>query len=171
MASLHLVALLVTAGTFAVAAVTKTWHRDEFAGSLVALRLVRPAVARLAANAVIVGEAALVVLCLLPATRIAGLALASIAFLGLAGVALRAARRPPASCRCFGVSGAPLGRPHVVRNTGLAAVAAVAAVTSAPAPGLGALSVAATVAFVLVALVVHLDDLAALVGTPAEGVR
>lgn len=167
MGSVHLVALLVAAGTFAVAAVAKARHRDEFAGSLVALRLVRPGVARPAANAVIAGETALVVLCLWPATRVAGLALAALAFLGLAGVALRASRGPvAAACRCFGVSGAPLGRPHAVRNAGLAAVALLAAVTSAPSPRTGPLLVAATAAFVLVALVVHLDDLTALVRTP-----
>jgi Methylamine utilisation protein MauE len=167
--SVHLVALLVTAGTFAVAAVAKAGHRDEFAGSLVALRLVRPAVARTAAAAVIAGESALVLLCLWPPTRVAGLVLAALAYLGLAAVALRAARGPvPAACRCFGVSGAPLGRPHAVRNAGLAAVAVLTAATSGPAPGLGALLVAATAAFVLVALVAHLDDLTALV-SPVGG--
>ena len=173
MRSLHAVAVLVTIGTFAVAAVAKARHRDEFAGSLVALRLVRPAIARPAANLVIAGETALVLLCLWPATRAAGLGLAALAFLGLAGVALRAGRRPPVMCRCFGVSGAPLGRPHAIRNTGLAGVALLGAATTGPAPGTGSLLVAATVAFVVVALVVHLDDLAALVRAPldVEGVR
>ncbi|HEY7103975.1 MAG TPA: MauE/DoxX family redox-associated membrane protein [Mycobacteriales bacterium] len=167
MASVHLVALLVTVGTFGVAAVAKARHRAEFAGSLVALRLVRPAVARPAANAVIAGETALVLLCLWPATRLAGLGLAVLAFLGLAAIALPAARGPvPAACRCFGVSGAALGRPQAVRNAGLAGVALLAAVTSGPSPGAGALLVAATVAFVLVALLVHVDDLTALVRTP-----
>lgn len=167
MRSVHLVALLVTAGTFAVAAAAKAGHRDEFAGSLVALRLVRPGLARTAAITVVAGETALVGLVLWPATRSVGLVLAAAAFLGLAGVALRAARGPlPAACRCFGVSGAPLGRPHAVRNAGLAGVALLAALTSGPAPGPGALLVAATVAFVLVALIVHLDDLTALVRTP-----
>jgi hypothetical protein len=170
--SVNLVALLVTAGTFAVAAVAKARHRDEFAGSLVALRLVRPVVARPVANAVIAGETALVVLCLWPATRVAGLVLATLALLGLAGVALRDARGPaPAACRCFGVSGAPLGRPHAVRNGGLAGVALLAAATSGPAVRIGPLLVAATVAFVLVALVVHLDDLTALVRTPGTAER
>ncbi|MER5826555.1 MauE/DoxX family redox-associated membrane protein [Streptomyces mirabilis] len=66
-----------------------------------------------------------------------------------------------ASCACFGVSTAPIGRRHVVRNTVLLALAAALAGTPAPTQAAGVL-IAAFGALVGALLVIFTDELGTL---------
>ncbi|MFJ7158964.1 MauE/DoxX family redox-associated membrane protein [Streptomyces sp. NPDC101118] len=134
---------------------------DSVAGMPLAPRRGIPAVAA----AVILAEAAVPVLLLLPGTRfrvagfLAATALPAVFGLSIA-LALHRGAAPP--CRCFGPSVTPLGARHLVRNTLLAALAAAGAVLAVrpagPAhPGGAALAAAAGV--LVAVLVAALDDI------------
>jgi hypothetical protein len=95
---------------------------DGFAGSVRALLPVAASAARPVAGVVLAIEAAIVPLCLLaPAVGLACAAGLLTAFAVAIGRALRRGVREP--CRCFGRADTPLGRRHLVRAAGLAAVA------------------------------------------------
>ncbi|SCL69877.1 MauE/DoxX family redox-associated membrane protein [Micromonospora peucetia] len=115
---------------FLIAAVSKVAGREAFASFAVSLRrmrllpngLVRP-VAALVVGAELTAGAALA---WPTANGAPGFALAAtllILFAAGIGRAVRLDIREP--CRCFGPSETPLGRPHIVRNAVLAAVACV----------------------------------------------
>jgi methylamine utilization protein MauE len=78
--------------------------------------------------------------------------------------AVRGGVRAP--CRCFGASSTPMGRPHLVRNGLLLAVAVVglagALLGPVASPGLGVAAVAILPGLVAGALVMSFDDLVAL---------
>ncbi|WP_086841155.1 MauE/DoxX family redox-associated membrane protein [Amycolatopsis kentuckyensis] len=118
------------------------------------------------AAATAVAELAVAVLVGFPATYRPGLGLATailLVFCAAIARSMRLGRR--VTCRCFGRSGAVLGRVHLVRNTFLAVVAG-AATAVPPGPGLG-LDTGAAAALVgaFAALVaINADSLAGLVG-------
>ncbi|HEY0638751.1 MAG TPA: MauE/DoxX family redox-associated membrane protein [Pseudonocardiaceae bacterium] len=198
MAYLGLFGCWVLAGTLVIAALAKLRAFDDFAGSLVALRLVtgparpttgrtrstagpvRPLIgrARLLAGAVVGAELTAAALCLLPVTAVVGLGVAAAlmaAFAVVAGTAGR--RRAVVPCRCFGSGGAPLGRRHVLRNglllgLALAALPAGLAAPGDPDPSTVGLLLTLVTAAVAVALVVRFDDIADLVlPLPTDPIR
>ncbi|MEU9497949.1 MauE/DoxX family redox-associated membrane protein [Streptomyces sp. NPDC048196] len=121
--------------------------------------------------AVIVAASEVVVLLLLlasplaaPAGPVGFLLAAGLLLAFTAGAALMVARGVRAVCRCFGASGTPMGRLHVLRNGVLTLIAAAGVLGSsgiqAVAPAYGAVAVAGGA--VVGALVTRLEDLAAL---------
>ena len=159
---------LVVAGVFAVAAVGKLRAHAAFRASLAGFALPRRFHGPVA-HGVMAVEAAIPVLVLVPATAVAGLALAAAvltAFAAVVALTLRRGRRP--RCRCLGAAGKPLQPAHVTRNLVLAAVAALGAVLGATAAEpttveAASLAVAALVATVALAVVVTFDDVLELV--------
>ncbi|HJQ00790.1 MAG TPA: MauE/DoxX family redox-associated membrane protein [Jatrophihabitans sp.] len=106
----------------------------EFVGSVAALKLVRPGLARITAAATVAAEFSTVVLVLLPAaaSAMAGCALGAgltLAFAVTIVRNLRTGNRTP--CRCFGRSSVPLGGRHLVRNTILLLVCLAGLILSA----------------------------------------
>ncbi|MEU5342471.1 MULTISPECIES: MauE/DoxX family redox-associated membrane protein [unclassified Streptomyces] len=164
-------------GVFLVAAAGKLRGRaafDEFAASIVDLRLLPRKLSGAAASAVAAVELAVVALLVIPATIQAGLLLGTGLLLVLTtGIlaSLRMGRRTP--CRCFGTSATPLGPVHVTRNLILAAIGGVgiiAAFGNEPdswPPHPGGSTIALITALVGVLLVVRLDDLVSLFSNPS----
>ena len=153
---------------FAVAAFGKLAGRvrlAEFAASLAPLGRSPVGWLPIAAGTA-VAELAVAVLVAFPATYRLGLGLATavmLVFCAAIARSMRLGRR--VTCRCFGRSGAVLGRAHLVRNALLAGWAA-AALAVPPGLGLG-LDTAAAAALVgaFAALVaINWDSLAGLVG-------
>jgi uncharacterized membrane protein YphA (DoxX/SURF4 family) len=153
---------------FAVAAVGKLAGRPrllEFADSLAPLGRSPVGWLPIAAGTA-VAELAVAVLVGFSPTHRLGLGLATavmLVFCAAIARSMRLGRR--VTCRCFGRSGAVLGRAHLVRNALLAGSAA-AALAVPPGPGLG-LDTGAAAALVgaFAALVaINWDSLAGLVG-------
>lgn len=115
-------------------------------------------------------EVVLVVLLVVPATRVVALLLAAgllLVFSVAIGQALR--RGHQGSCRCFGPSRAPLGRRHLVRNLLLLGVAGAAAIAGPPGPTtVAGLAVALAVAVVGVLLVAAFAELVDLFRPPSH---
>ncbi|WP_329109402.1 hypothetical protein OG792_11650 [Micromonospora sp. NBC_01699] len=174
---LELTGRLLLGLVFLTAVVGKVRGRDaftEFVGSVDQFGLLPSGWTTPVAGVVVAAEASVVLLLVAPVTVPIGYAVA----LGLLTVltaamvtALLRGRRP--SCLCFGTSGAPIGLRHVLRNVALLVVAAAGLALSYAATGpvrsAGLLLVVAA-AVPLTALVVRLDDLAALFA-PAPPVR
>ncbi|MFB9236646.1 MauE/DoxX family redox-associated membrane protein [Plantactinospora siamensis] len=162
---------LLLALVFLAAVVGKLRSRAAFAGfvgsveafGLLPRRRVRPV-----AGLAVAVEAAVVPLLAVPAAAPAGYAAAAALLAVLTGAilaALRRGRRP--ACHCFGTAGAPIGPRHVVRNVLLFLVAAAGLAASpmagaGPPAGAAGRLLALAAAAPLAALVVRLDDLAAL---------
>jgi len=161
---------------FAVSAAGKLRSRSTvraFVTSVLDMRVVPRPLTAAVAWAVIAAETVTAIALLLPSPPVvaaAALTLAALmlaAFLGAIVVVLRRGR--PLSCRCFGVSSAPLGPPHLVRNAVLVAVAAVGLagwLAGAAVVDLPVLAVTAPAALAVALLVVRLDDLVALFAAP-----
>lgn len=153
---------------FAVAAVGKLAGRarlTDFADSLAPLGRSPVGWLPIAAATAVV-ELAAAVLVAFSATHRLGLGLAAavmLVFCAAIARSMRLGRR--VTCRCFGRSGAVLGRAHLVRNTLLAAWAAAALVVP-PGPALGYdTGAAAALVGTFAALVaINWDSLAGLVG-------
>ncbi|MFB9683465.1 MauE/DoxX family redox-associated membrane protein [Amycolatopsis plumensis] len=153
---------------FAVAAVGKLAGRrrlTEFADSLAPLGRSPVGWLPVAAGTAVV-ELATAVLVAFPATSRLGLGLGAVVLLVFCAAivrSLRLGRR--VTCRCFGRSGAVLGRAHLVRNGLLAGVAAGAlAVPLSPAPGFDGVAAAALVGAFAAVVAINSDSLAGLVG-------
>ncbi|MEO3796727.1 MauE/DoxX family redox-associated membrane protein [Nonomuraea sp. B10E15] len=160
--------LLVT--VFALALAGKVRGRRAWEGFVESLRemaVIGRAVVPMAAVAVTAGEAAVIVLVLVPPrwAGTAGFALAAV-LLGCFTLAVGVvARRPaPVPCRCFGPSETPVGVAHVVRNLILVTVSLLGLVGSlandSADPVISA--AAGTLGAVLGLLLARWDDLAAL---------
>jgi len=154
---------------FAVAVVGKLRHRSgwrEFVSSLRGFDVLPSAAVRPVAAVVAALEVTAVVMLLVPDTVVAGYALAAALLVGFAAamtVSLRRGARPV--CRCFGGRGSTIGPVHVGRNVGLALAAVAGAVlrlldgaSPQPAPAV----LAAATGVVVAAVIVRLDDVAAL---------
>jgi hypothetical protein len=127
---------------------------------------VREGSARSIAVATIVVEAGAAMLTAWPATALAGCAAALVLLVGFTGAVSRlVASGSGARCRCFGGTGTPLRRAHVVRNATLASVALAALVVTGSAGTAitgPALVLMAILAAVPAGVFVYWDDLAAL---------
>lgn len=111
------------------------------------------------AVAVLAGESAAVAL--LALGERAGFVLAAVMPAAFATAILLALRRgSTATCRCFGVTAAPLGRAQIVRNLLLIAVAIIGWVTPGGSVELAGVALALVAAAVLAAVLVLFDDLA-----------
>ncbi|QYC42071.1 hypothetical protein Nocox_22335 [Nonomuraea coxensis DSM 45129] len=111
------------------------------------------------AVAVLAAESAAVALLVLGER--AGFVLAAVMTAAFAAAILQALRRgSAATCRCFGVTAAPLGRAHVVRNLLLVAVAVIGWATPGGSVELAGVALALVAAAVLAAVLVLFDDLA-----------
>lgn len=170
--SLLVFSYCLLATVFLMSGVGKAYSGGQFRGfaeSLRAMRLLGDAAVVPVSAAVVAAELAvplLIAAYAVPGLSLAGLGLAAgllASFTAAIIVVLR--RGTPASCRCFGGSGAaPFGRRHVVRNLVLIAVAGGGAVATLRDPQVGwqslVLGAAAGVSVAL--LVARLDDLVAL---------
>ncbi|MEU1394064.1 MULTISPECIES: MauE/DoxX family redox-associated membrane protein [unclassified Nonomuraea] len=111
------------------------------------------------AVAVLAGESAAVVLLVLGER--AGFMLAAVLLAAFAAAILLALRRgAAATCRCFGVTAAPLSRVQIVRNLLLIAVAVTGWVMPGGRVELAGVALALVAAAVLAAVLVLFDDLA-----------
>ncbi|MEU8110420.1 MauE/DoxX family redox-associated membrane protein [Nonomuraea muscovyensis] len=145
---------------FAFTAVSKLRDFGGFARSLPELVPVGHALVRPLAAAVVALEVLVPVLVAVPAAMPYGLGVALIllaAFTAAIAVALARGRKAP--CRCFGVSAAPLGARHLVRN-GLLGLAAVLALLLPGGQGAtGGTVVAAGAALIGAILIASYDDI------------
>lgn len=127
--------------------------------------------ARVVAPAVVVAEAAIVILLAVPATVLPGLVLSCLLLAVFAGATAAALRRGDhAPCHCFGSSQRAVGVGHVVRNVLLALVAVagmVAAAADARPLDAAQTTVVAGAAVVAAVLFVIADDIADVFRTAA----
>ncbi|MFG3115606.1 MauE/DoxX family redox-associated membrane protein [Streptomyces sp. NPDC048197] len=159
---------------FGAAALGKLRSRDAFSRftqSLTTMDLLPAGWVRPCAVLVAASEVAVLLLLLasplaVPAGLVGFLLAAGLLLAFTAGAALMVTRGVRAVCRCFGASGTPMGRLHVLRNGVLTLIAAGGALSGsgtgigAVAPAYGAVAVAGGA--VVGALVTRLEDLAAL---------
>jgi hypothetical protein len=152
---------VLLAVVFATASLSKLRDFPGFLRSVPALAPVRPRWVAPLAVGVVAAELAVSVLVLVPGTATYGFVLAGallLAFAGAIGVALRRGQR--SSCRCFGVSSAPLHPGHVARNLMLVGLAAIGGSAPHHLPSMGGLAVAALAGAVGAVLVIAADDIA-----------
>lgn len=162
--------ILLLAGALAVSAVSKLRSRagfDAFADALAGMGIVPAGRARATAAVSVTSEVVVLAVLVWPDGAVPGLAAATL-LLAAFTVALAGAVRRDAtvSCHCFGASGAPVGRRHVLRAAFLSALAlgalcAVLASSGDPLAGIGPPEVltAVAVAGVGIPALVWLDDL------------
>ncbi len=173
MAALDIGLRTILAAVFAVAFVSKTHSRAafaEFAATLADFGWLRGRRRHVVALAVPVAEAALVVLLAIPATVMAGFAMAFAMLMVFTGVTWReGAAGRPVRCRCFGGGSARIGPAQLARNLVLLGCAVAGGVMTATAGG-GApawmLVLAIGGALLAAAFIVHWDELATLARTP-----
>ena len=126
--SIFFVVRALLAVVFGTAAFGKATQLDVFADSLrnIGPQLFATQFRRLAgATVVVAAEATVCVLLVVPATSLAGLALALVLLLAFgAAIASVVHRGATAPCRCFGAEGSPLSSSHLLRNGLLGVVAA-----------------------------------------------
>ena len=146
---------------FAASTVSKLRDFRGFARSVPALapvprRLVVPVSA-----AVVIGEAVIVVLVLVPMSTRTGFVLASVLLLGFTAAIAAAMRRGQrAPCRCFGASDLPIGPVHLVRNAVLGCVAVLGTATPDHLPPVAGSAVAIVAGVVGAVIVISADDIA-----------
>ncbi|BDM74622.1 methylamine utilization protein MauE (plasmid) [Streptomyces nigrescens] len=161
--------LAVVFGAAALGKVRSRAAFSRFAQSLTTMDLLPAGWVRPCAVLVAGSEVAVLLLLLAspltaPAGLVAFLLAAGLLLAFTSGAALMVVRGVRAECRCFGASGTPMGRLHVLRNGVLTLIAAGGALSSsdigAVAPAYAAVAVAGGA--VVGALVTRLEDLAAL---------
>ncbi|MFL6141315.1 MAG: MauE/DoxX family redox-associated membrane protein [Labedaea sp.] len=154
---------------FGVAAVSKLGSRRGLSAFAMSLTRLGPRPVRgwfAVAVGTAVTELTVAILVALPPTYRVGLTLAAavlLVFCVAIGYSIRRERR--IECRCFGGSGAVLGRPHLIRNTILAVLASAGAIVHSAAPA----DFQATAAAVLIgafagAVAIYWDALTTTVG-------
>ena len=159
---------------FACSALSKLRGRAAYADFVGSVRALVPAADRggapVLAGVVVAAELAVAAGMLPTAVYRPALVLAGLLLLAF-GVALALAirRRVQVPCRCFGATSEPPGRPQLVRNAGLLAVALLGAVVPAGAVAAGGAVTAGFTGIVVAVLAVGADDLAVLFPAPAPG--
>jgi len=149
----------VLAGVFGWAAVTKLRAFATFRGSVGQLGLVpRRYVGVVAAGIVAVESGCALAVPLSPRVGLTGCL--GVLTLFCVGIVVLLARGVSASCACFGATGAPLGRRHLIRN-GLLAGVALSGLLTDPARDLhpGGVLDAVFAGLIAAALLVAFDDL------------
>ena len=129
------------ATVFAVAAIGKTGSRKSytrFAESLADLTWVPRPLRRAVAPSIVLAEAAVVVLAVVPATAVIGLSLALLVLASFTFAIAHALHEGTAlRCNCFGRDAGAMGLPHLLRNLLLFGAAVAGCVTAAIGPGSG----------------------------------
>ncbi|MDO3687524.1 MauE/DoxX family redox-associated membrane protein [Micromonospora sp. C28ISP2-4] len=155
-----LIGVVFLAATYGKVHSRVSWR--EFVASLAAMRVVPARLVPAVAGVVGLAEAAVPVLLLVPPTRRLGHVLAALLLVAFSsGIIITLSRRQRVACRCFGATGAPLGRRHLLRN-GLLIAAAAVGVAAAGATGEVApagVAVAAVAGAVSGLLFVWFDDI------------
>lgn len=167
---------LLIAAVFIASAATKLAGPSAFGAftqSVRTMRVLPTAWSRPVAYVVVVAEVFAAVLVLVPLTfpAVVGFAIAAGLLAAFAvGITISVRRGERTPCRCFGTSTTPLGPLHVFRNIFLicGCVLGAAAILLAGPFDWGGAAVAAVAGLVLGALVVVLDDIAALFRSPAS---
>ncbi|MBT2500067.1 hypothetical protein J7E25_13310 [Agromyces sp. ISL-38] len=122
----------IIAGTFIASALSKLRSRSAWSGFVKSIDALELPVLRLAsiatgvvASGVVGFELAIAVFVIIPRTSVYGLSLALILLTAFCAVILFAIRnKRTAECRCFGVTGQPLGPVHIARNLLIMSIAA-----------------------------------------------
>ncbi|GHF35746.1 hypothetical protein GCM10018790_12110 [Kitasatospora xanthocidica] len=142
----------VIAVVFAGSALTKFRARRDFASALRVMAVLPPRLTGAATVGVPVAEAALALLVWVPEPVSTWAFAATGGLIALFSAVLVRLLRQGAdvSCSCFGASGVPVSKAHVVRNLVLIAVAA-AGLAASTAPGPGGLGPAGVAVVLLVA--------------------
>ncbi|WP_284746242.1 MauE/DoxX family redox-associated membrane protein [Amycolatopsis sp. RTGN1] len=146
---------------FAVSSVSKLRDFRGFARSVPVLVPMPASWVPPVSVAVVVAEASIAVLVVVPATATAGFVLASgllLAFTVAIAASLRRGQR--ASCRCFGAADTPVGPRHLARNTVLACLAVLGALAPEYLPPVAGAAVAVAAGVVVAVLVIAMDDIA-----------
>lgn len=154
-------ARVLLAVVFLTAVVGKTRSRQGFAEFRDSVAAIAPRWLPVgpAAVAVVAGEAATVVLLAVPATRLAGYALAVVLLAAFcAGIARVVHSRQMVRCQCFGAGGDVLGPEHLVRNGLLVAVATAGALGGGATPSAPAALVAMVTGALLGLLTTRWED-------------
>jgi hypothetical protein len=157
---------LVLGLVFAVSLISKTCGRARYAEFVAAVPGLAPGIpARLAAPAVIAGEAAVLVAMVVPGAAAIGFAVAALLLIAFTAGILQAIRgRQRVSCQCFGASSVPVGPAHVARNGFLLLVVAVgllgAFASSHAQPSPGVLITAVATGAIAAAAVIYTDEIA-----------
>ncbi|NEA37371.1 MauE/DoxX family redox-associated membrane protein [Streptomyces sp. SID13031] len=157
---------LVFGVVFAVSLLSKTRSRGRYADFVAAVPGLAPGIpVRLAAPAVIAGEAAVIVAMVLPGTAPLGFAVAVLLLIAFtAGIVHAIRQQQSVSCQCFGASKVPVGPAHVVRNGFLLLVAAVGLIAALgpgyAQPSVGVLTSAVLTGAVAAAAVLLTDEIA-----------
>ncbi|MGN9907511.1 MauE/DoxX family redox-associated membrane protein [Phytohabitans sp. LJ34] len=126
----------VIAGVFLLAVSAKARRPAEWVSSVDAMGIVPAKWTRLVAHAVLVSEAATVILVATPPTAPIGLtSAAALLSIFTAGIARTLRRGNRMACHCFGASTTPLGLPHVMRNLILLALCGLGLVTAVSGAG------------------------------------
>jgi hypothetical protein len=152
---------------FLIAAVGKLRTRTawaSFRSSVSGMKIVPESVIPIVAVAVVGAELVVVATLTIPSTVVLGFAVASGVLVAFSAAIIAALRRKTGgTCRCFGISAAPFGIHHVVRNGALVAVAVTGALATILAPdteiAAGGVAVATVASIIGVFLIVILDDL------------
>jgi hypothetical protein len=149
---------------FLVAVLGKMRGRSAFAGFRVSVRGLVPLGPRAStalSSAVVLAEGCVVVLLAIPGTVRVGLMLAGTVLVGFCAGIVRAMRSGSTTpCRCFGATGTPLGRRHLVRNAGLLAFVAAGLVPGPTAPHPAGVALILLFGAVLAFIVIFFDELA-----------
>jgi hypothetical protein len=164
---------LTLAAVMTLAAVGKLRAPGVFAASLEGFGFVPARLRRPLAVLVPSAELLVALLLALPATVTAGFLAAALLCCGLTAVpAFVVARGQKVACACFGAAEVPMGGRHIVRNAGLLAVAclgsSVALTRGGGVPGEApGIALAVFAAGLLTTVTVCVDDIAALLRSPA----
>ncbi|MFI6099339.1 MauE/DoxX family redox-associated membrane protein [Lentzea sp. NPDC051213] len=152
-----LIARVLLAAVFLVAVAGKLRTRQGFAEFRDSVAAIAPPwlPAPLVAKAILLGEAAAVVLLAVPGTGLGYAVAVALLSVFCAGIVLAIRGREAVRCRCFGAGGDVLGPKHLVRNGFLIAVAVAGAFVTPPASWEEPLTLL-TIAVVLLAVVVAL---------------
>ncbi|MEO3746637.1 MauE/DoxX family redox-associated membrane protein [Plantactinospora sp. B5E13] len=179
MSAVVVAAILTTSGALAISVVGKVRTRSAFAAfadAITGLRVLPPPWSRPAAAASIAAEMLVLALLFWPGGASVGLAAAVLLFGAFALVLALAIRRgATVGCHCFGPTGAPVSRRHVIRSGFLSAVSfgALVGTIAQPATSLSRLDppqlvLACVAAGLVVAALVWLDDLVWLLRGPTH---
>lgn len=133
----HLLAALTTAAVFGLAAYGKLRDPDSLQDALSGIGVRAPRLGWAVSRGVIAGEILVVVLLLVPAARVVGLALALASLAGYSLAIVVMLRRGVGNCACFGTGSERPSHLHIARNAVLGALCALGIATAGDVGALG----------------------------------